>query len=383
MKRKTAVNTGIFLCLAFLLAACQQTPKEVSERMSGYGDNAQMSSDDIQYCTLSELQKTDIKDIHVSLDNMVLPDQVDFSQIESVSTLELSFETNYTDERGRVAEVFGIDSGSLAEQPKDYQGRQFMYEADGTYFVVCDDGFFSYFTGLDWQEKTHRGFQGQYDLDTEDVSGKSIEFGNGEKAEISEMCQKAEQWMNENIPLNGCRYHVTDAYVRELETKEGLRRQLSLGVDISYKGIRFNNYASSSGNDPATHGIFADYDNVDMLSGFSIGTGLLKVDSEKPVEKLVDFESAVKLANEKVSGFNQNKITKILPLYMLQPEYETEKQVYSVPGQKVKARPVYAFMMKREDDSSEFGINKCNVYQVVAVDMVTGEVAVYFGGDNS
>lgn len=383
IERRRVVWTGVFICLAMLASGCQQTPREVSERMADYGDNEQMNSEDIRYCSLSELQAADIDKINVRLDNMVLPEKIDFSGIESVSSLELSFEKSFADRKDEVAAIFGVDSKSLVENfDKKTRSRSFASDTDHTYFSVSDEGFFSYFSGLDKQQlgetASHKRFLGQYDLDTEDVSGKSIDFGNGEKAELPELCQKTEKWLNDSIPLNGCKGHVVDAYVRELQTENGVRRMLSLGVELSYKGIRFNSYATGSGVEFAEHGMWIDYDGADSLCGFSNGTGTLKVDSEKPVERIVSFESAVKLVNEKVSGFNENKIKKILPMYVLRPEYETEKYLYPVPGQKVSARPVYAFLVKTEEDDSEFGINKSNVYNAVLVDMETGDVMMSF-----
>lgn len=387
MKNRIAAQIGILICAVMLCGGCQQTPQEVRERMEDYGDNDQMTSDSVQYWTIQELREADVKDLDVTLDNMVLPEKVDFSQVEEVSRLELSFESSFADDKDGIAGLFGIDSKALVEQPKKHEGRTFQYDTGGSYFAICDTGFISYFSGLDIayikEKAAYKGMLEQYELDVEDVSGKGIDFGNGKKAELSELCKKAEKWLNDTVPLNGCKGHVVDAYVKEMKAKKGIRRQLSLGVDLSYKGIRFNNYASGGISfDPEEYGIFMDYDGPDELCGFSNGTGLLKVDSAEPVEKIVDFESAVKLVNEKVSGFNEKDITKILPLYVLHPEYNGEKKVYPAQGQKVTARPAYAFLFKTEDDEAEFGINKSNVYDVVLVDMETGDLTVYIGGGN-
>lgn len=47
---------------------------------------------------------------------------------------------------------------------------------------------------------------------------------------------------------------------------------------------------------------------------------------------------------------------------------------------KVTARPVYSFIIKSGEDDSELFIEKGHMYDVVFVDMVTGDITVKIGG---
>lgn len=97
-----------FVCCIMICTGCQSTPEVVEERMSGYGSNGQIKSDDINYCSLLELKNANLKDINVELDNMVLPEKIDFSQVESVEVLDMSFESGFTDNKERIAGLFGL-----------------------------------------------------------------------------------------------------------------------------------------------------------------------------------------------------------------------------------------------------------------------------------
>ena len=71
MKQKIQICV-LFLCLAIFCGGCQETPKEVQQRMENYGENKQIASEEISYCTVEELRKTTRSDINVELDNMYL-----------------------------------------------------------------------------------------------------------------------------------------------------------------------------------------------------------------------------------------------------------------------------------------------------------------------
>ena len=98
-----------------ICTGCQSTPEVVEKRMSGYGSNGQIKSDDINYCSLLELKNANLKDINVELDNMVLPEKIDFSQVESVEVLDMSFESGFTDNKEHIAGLFGVDADLLTD----------------------------------------------------------------------------------------------------------------------------------------------------------------------------------------------------------------------------------------------------------------------------
>ena len=388
MKQKIQICL-LFFCLAMLCGGCQETPKEVQQRMGNYGENKQIASEEISYCTVEELRETTRSDIDVELDNMTLPAKLDFSELEGIARLELSFEKKDLENRENILGLFKIEEKSLQSDEKTKIGRQVVYDSatDKKYLALEENGFVSYVSGVTYDyindKVKHKGILEKYDLDLDDISKERVGFQDGE-AGIAEVRDLAEDWLEEHMPIAQCNYIVSDAYVREMETSEGSRKQLSFYAEISYQGVRFNSYASwmaktGSQMELAAYGIQLNYDNRDQMSFFSNSVGRLKIDSAEKVSEIVDLESAIRLVNREVSGFHQLKIDKVLPLYALYPKYNTEEELISFPGQKVEGRPVYAFIIIDGEENAEFGINKENACKVIFVDMVTGEVWTNIG----
>lgn len=333
---------------------------------------------------MEELKKITRSDINVELDNMTLPDNLDFSGLEGIAHLELSFEERDLENRENTLNLFEIEEESLQSDENTKLGRQVVYDsaADKKYLAMEENGFVSYVSGVSYdyinEKVKHKRILEKYDLNIDDISKKYLKFQNGEAC-ISEMRDLAENWLQEHMPIAQCKYVVSDAYVREMESSEGSRKQLSFRVEVSYQGMRFNSYAGEMGKvgtqvGLATYDIQLNYDNRDQLSFFSNGSGRFKIASAQKVEKIVDLQSAVRLVNREVSGFNQLRVNKILPLYALYPKYQKEEQLFPFPGQKVEGRPVYAFIIIDGEENAEFGINIENTCKAVFVDMVTGEV---------
>ena len=65
--------------------------------MDRYGDNKQVNTEELRRCTVEELKTTKMSDLQIDLDNMTLPEDVDFSQIESIAVLDLAYEDAFTD----------------------------------------------------------------------------------------------------------------------------------------------------------------------------------------------------------------------------------------------------------------------------------------------
>ena len=95
MKHKNIYLSLVCICLCTLCSGCQKMPEEVKNRTEEYGDNKQVDSEELVYCSIEELQNTDISNKDFELDNMVIPEDVDFSNIEGVEVLDLAYEKNY------------------------------------------------------------------------------------------------------------------------------------------------------------------------------------------------------------------------------------------------------------------------------------------------
>ena len=149
--REKALRGLLALSLAVCLAGCQKTPDAVKERMSGYGENAQKNTGEASYCTVEELRETDVGSLDLALDNMKLPDGIDFSGVEDVCVLELSTSEGYvteedTENRDKIMGLFGIKADSLENQDSDAKGYGETYNSgtDGKYLAICENGFVLY-----------------------------------------------------------------------------------------------------------------------------------------------------------------------------------------------------------------------------------------------
>lgn len=77
------------------------------------------------------------------------------------------------------------------------------------------------------------------------------------------------------------------------------------------------------------------------------------VDSRK-VDKIVDFESAVRIAGEQLSGFREFEFCDVMPLYIMETvSSDSGVTAPRAPGLEIEARPVYAFPEKGDLSSDE------------------------------
>lgn len=390
MKHNKIKTPILLLSLICLFCGCQETPQEVTDRMGHYGENRQMASKERKHCSIDELKAAKLSEVNRQLDNINLPEDVDFSDIESIALLKLSFEENYTEQKEEALELFGIEEESLVDMfDAENMGRTVIYDssAHAKYLAVGENGFVSFVGGLTYDyindKAKYQDTPEKYDLDVDDISGKMVKLKEG-KTEIAAVRETAEQWLDDNMPMEGCGYRISDVYVRELDCSGEQRKQLSFYAEIWCQGLRFNSCASKmsdSGSqmDFFTQGIQLNYDGMDALSFFSNKVGKIHIDSREEVDEVIDLQSAIRLMNEEMSGFRELNISKILPMYVLFPIYETDEELYGAPGQKLEGRPVYAFIIKEGVDDTEFGINKGNTTRTIFVDMITGEVTTDIG----
>lgn len=150
-----------------------------------------------------------------------------------------------------------------------------------------------------------------------------------------------------------------------------------------------NSYVSKFADDDTANSVLSctgahlNYEGRDKLTFFANYDGRINFVSAEPVEKVIDLESAARLVNEKIAGFNKFKVSKLLPMYALCPQYKEEGVfAFSTPGQEIVGRPVYAFLVNMEYAGiSDFGIHVTPEHYAL-VDMVTGEITTDFESIN-
>lgn len=377
------------ICAGVMCCGCQKTPDEVKQRIKMYGDNKQIMSEEIKYCTVDELKEIKIADITVKLDNMTLPDEVDFSNIDMIEELDMAFDNNYLKSGKQFLEVFNINKSTLVDEGETFTGKTVTYdsEKEKKYFTIEDNGFMSFVSGITYKavnSDLQQHVEAKYDLDVDDISEENVQFESG-NVKLRQICTKAEDWLKRYLPTGDFEYEVSDIYVRNFKDGDDEHNQISLFAEIEHKGIPCNVYGIETGFDGTsgkvnlmTYGVNMNYEG-EKLTYFSNGVGGLKINSSKKVDKIIDLESAVKIVNEEISGFNKLNISKIVPIYALYPQYKSSEEQFSHEGQKVEGRPVYAFIINEGEDDSVLGIYKSNSCKFIFVDMITGEITTNIG----
>ncbi len=392
----------VFLICIFscgVLCGCRKTPEEVTDRMKDYGENEQITEDvELNYCKPDELKNASIADIDIDTGNIKLPDKVDFSGVEDVCRLHMSYEKDFLADKDKYMQLFGTNKDTFTESYDGVFGTSENYDSNKAKkgFNISENGFMSYYAGVTYDYVEGSNDSGkelqvipkdEYDIDNDDLSGVKIAFENDE-TDLFNMCKGAEQWLEVNMPIPQLEYHISDALTRAVKYPEGKKEKtvLSLCAELEYKGIRLNDHLffSSDDTDEVITGYYVNinYDSPDNISFYSNGDGKIKVDSEEKLEKIVDFKSAVKIVNKTMADFNEIKIDKIIPLYVIYSSQNFENKEYmSSPGKEVEAKPVYAFLIDKKKENEDLGLSK-EYEHFIIVDMETGELTTDFEDSN-
>ena len=371
------------LCFGLFLSGCQETPEQVEENMSRYGDNPQVDESEITYCTVAELREMQMPDCGEGA--VRFPDTVDFSRIEEIGLLHLSWVNNFLAEDNvkKFADLFGVDREKFQVGEMMEKGDIFVYRnGKDKYMNISVDGGMAQGSGVSYDPQKNK-VESKYSLDEEDVSGVTVRLKDGE-VNLAKLCQDTESWLEENMPVDGFHYKVSDAWVR----KENRRadddpvRVVSMCAEYDYKGMRLNNHTMPLDEEDEEFqtksittymSVLFDYESQGIPCFFSQNV-FFTVASPEPVEKVVDLASAVRIVKEKMSGFGAIRFTKILPIYALYYEDNTETS-----GADIEARPVYAFMVEEESEDQLVGVIKVNrCKRFFYVDMITGELTASF-----
>ena len=372
----------VVLVFGLLLCGCQKTPDEVIENIEQYGDNPQLKASEVLYYSVDELKETKLSDIGVKVNNLELPSDVDFSNVEKVEVLHLLIEDNFLEDNiiEKYTELFGIENKKLKkrEAGESSWGNSLLYEEKNIkkHFDMFENGGMAYIDGLSYDIKPNV-IEKKYNLDREDVSEVNVLLSDGD-VNLAEMCEEKEKWLDNNMHIDGISYKISDVFVRAIDTDDNELKKLSMCAEYEYKGIRFNNHTSPLAEETEDYSsrelttflaTELEYEDSGLPSFFSRNIDV-SIDYTENIEKVVDFESAINILEETISGFGVFHISEIIPLYALYLKNNEE-----APGAGIEARPVYAFLVKKELDDFGRGIIKINGCEhFFFIDMVTGEL---------
>lgn len=377
---------GILLIVCLLLCACESAPKEVEQDMKKYGNNEQLKETKVKYCTVEELGKTDIKKVKERNPGIDIPDDIDFSDIKEVNLVTTKYDDNYIDKnREEYTKLFGVDNNRLKESENGNNGggKYLIYEDKEQYFCIGDEGFLANISGKlnsDAKIKDSKVI-GQYNLTKDDISDINVDFRSG-RVSLKEMVSKTEDWYKDNFESKTVDYKITDVIIRKVEYEDEFIVQLSLCGEFFYKGMVFNNHFStfvenygSNYSSYVTYCTQNEYTDVDDVDWFTINNSTFEILDANKINKIVDFESAVRIVKEKLSDFRTIKFADVVPLYASIIKGEEGKDSI-ISGLELEARPVYAFLVG-QDIQSDTGCNisvPSKYKNVVLVDMITGEL---------
>lgn len=368
-----------------LLCGCQKTPEKVKENMEKYGENSQIGHTEVTYCSVDELKNKKLSAIDTG--NVKIISDADFSDVEAVDILQLSFEQNFIADTNieKYTKLFGVNKEKLnnTEAGESDWGRGVTYdnEKEQKYLDMIENGGMSYMADSLY-EGGFDAIESKYNVDKEDISNVNIYLADKE-ANLSDLCKNAEKWLEDNMYIAGLNYKVSDAFITKKSDVDTESRAVSICAECEYKGIRFNDYTKPliKNNDDYDQEVFTTtaftilryYDNQDIPSYFSRNTNFV-LNSSKPIEKIIDPESAVRILKNELSGFGIFEVSEAIPLYALYLKDHSES-----PGAGIEARPVYAFLVKdtnmASDMSSGIGTIKMNYYKhFFFIDMETGEL---------
>lgn len=380
MRRYKIAPFLLFMCL---LAGCQQAPDEVLERMENYGKESPI--EEVQqegYCTVEELREAAIDDIDHEPDNLELPSQVDFSGIESIGLLTVKRYEDYEENKENVAEFFGVDIPEWEMVGEENQWYQYS-DAD-IYLAVDDNGEISYICGESYDNLSNEQWLtivSQVHLGREDCPELTCRLEDGD-IRLSDVLKNMQEWVDENELLQDeFDYELRTAYVGE---KPDGGNMVDMTFQCMYKGVGLSYIAFGNGGmdmkslpyiGPA---VTIAVDDMSSTS-FYVDQDRVYVAEETPLERVVDFKSAVELVEQKLAGFSRLKVCEIRAEYFIRAEVgENPDNNQSMAGAVLHARPYYCFFIEVDVDDTTLGSREGNRYVYVCVDMEDGSVMTNF-----
>ncbi len=401
MKRKRYCLLVVSMLFAgSLCMGCAQAPDEVRKDMEKYGDNQQAEELETKTCTIEELRNSGVKNITQEYENIVLPEQIDFSGIQEVSLLKFQIVKNYSEQKEKYARAFGL-SGEL-DWKRDEETKEggMIYDSKEKreYLSVGDNGHVHFeqkesYTELsdgtedDEEEEAAEEEEKKSDIEERiylkrgDSAEKNVNL-NGQEVALSEEID----WLNQEINQiastdNAFEYDVRTVYVRK---RENGFQHLSISAQMEYKGVTLDFFGAGLKVDDEKglacvkqmeNSIHVEMDAHKEIASMG-NVGFFEVVEEKPLEQVIDFQSAVDIVERKMAGFRKLSIAEVQVMYTLIPKYDyTELGAeYAAPGNIVETRPVYCFMVKHGEEDSGSLVLEGNELCYINVDMVTGEV---------
>ncbi len=394
--RKINLILFIIFCVLFLVlpVGCQQVPDEVKNRMENYGEGGQIKKTEVSYCTVEELRNASIEELDHVPGNLKLPKKVDFSGIESIENLVLKRPEDYDENKDKIAELFGVENpewdfveGRILDYPSS---NWYLYQGEDAYLSVDENGVISYINEQVYDEDEQLDTVERIHLNREECPDMTYNLSSGQ-IPLPEMLEKTQEW------VDGCEI-LQDEFDYELRTvcvkkRPDRTHRLALVVQRMYKGVGLN-YLAGNGNIDGSEYSTISYVNSEVDLNFVepdkpyflFNYAPVHIVEEESVNEVIDFQSAVNLVEEKLSGFGKVKVCEIRIEYMIYAEMsENEndnkyREIYG-EGAVLHTKPVYSFLIEfgEVNEAEEtLGVFESDEYVYVNVDMTDGTIITDF-----
>lgn len=389
MKKRAFIALSL---ISFLFTSCAAVPQGVRDNADRYGSNSSKNKEEIEYCDIDELKKIDMDNIEVPDANIVFPEEVDFSDVESVYDLDLYFRSKSSMDTDSYANCFGMDEKLSCEHMEGVlkgDSGTVIKSQSGESLYIGDSGTISYigknysYNDNSLQEVTSRKVYLKQGGSTEEM----VTFPSGEVS-LEQLIMDYETWFKES-PMNyELKPEIRSAYIYETPDGMDLVSMYGMllldGMPLDYYGggkleMVDGMYGKLMSINAYQQVVLSDQDAYD----FYYLSEDYEVDNKSPLNQVVDFQSAVNIVCEEMSGFNQLEIVEVEPVYVLSPEYDpTNNEYYATAGNRVEATPVYSFMVRIGDTNDEvdnlYDRLESDEYCYINVSMIDGSLSTNF-----
>lgn len=394
-KKKTAIRNAVCTLTVLIVGACacggcQEAPDQVKENMKSYGDSKQLEIEGVTYCTPGELKNVSVDKLTYKPDNLALPDNIDFSDIQDVGLVTFQSRKKFGKKKDEFAALIGAGSPDWQKSDTAQEGWEFRKdEMDGW---IEDNGRFAFFSGKYNEYVRSESFLKIYDrvfLGREECPDITCNLG-GESEKLKDVIVDADKWIKEFKYLkDDFTYKARTAFIRKDDDGndyvELFYQPMYKGVGLSYLTHMMDteNMADTVIVAMAS-GLDLDIETPGKVSG-CVTQLAVDVVSEDMADKVIDFDSALKLVEEKMTGFNRLRVVEVRVEYVLKPVYDYGKESAYDEGIIMEARPVYTFLIPQEYEVNDYAYGtseEANGLVYINVDMLDGTVTDNFAANS-
>lgn len=398
-----------------MLVSCSDTPNDVKSRAEDHDQSiSETHSGDFNYITLSEMKDDAVKALSEKYANFKLRDGIKVRLPDILTQCDFIQVSGYTSNAQSVLEAF-----IGKEESKDIQLTTEPYiqdpglgdtsaitvsgfrdEQKRKQVVIWDNGFINMFSDKLFLLPNHRAETVKiYYMDRNDDLSESYKIGN-KKMTISEAAANAQEWIDDNYAPFEPDYKIS-VYSVKVEKITNISDEgedlehyykLSFFAQKEYKGVKLD-CVGMKADKPEGDSIMLIRRCNSILqlwttsdSKFEVvtnGTGMVIPQETGILNKGVSLSSALQYIEKTFTNLNEKpEIADIQLKYTLAPEYDKTKQLYNAPGNRMKGRLVWEFLISLSDQNIKWLKENTPAYddngRYIQIDLENGEMDFSF-----